>query len=169
MVPARTRLAGWLLVGVFALSLQLRPALAQGITIQQPVVQRFGVATVVSVPDRGAALLGGVSSLRTSARRDALSFPRSTRGREMTHSSLSAHVVIHDLQAMDEALLSRAGAARLADGDRQRHPVAVAASRQLLRDYPEQAAPASSPIGARRGAQAAAGSARSRFGSFSFK
>ena len=34
----------------------------QNITIQQPVIGQFQVNTAVSVPDRGSALLGGVSS-----------------------------------------------------------------------------------------------------------
>ena len=35
---------------------------AQRVTVQQPVIQVFSVDTVVSVPDRGTAFLGGVST-----------------------------------------------------------------------------------------------------------
>jgi hypothetical protein len=95
----------------FGLSLTLlagSEAHAQVITVQQPVVQQFGVRTAVSVPDRGAALLGGVSSAGEFRRGSGFMPLGSSIGRQIAHSSLSVHVTIHDFVAMDAALLATA-------------------------------------------------------------
>lgn len=80
------------------------------VVIQQPVVSQFGVSTSVSVPDRGTALLGGVSTYRASRGRYGF-WPRvgSSYGREIGHSNITATVQIHDLRAMDEYLLGQGG------------------------------------------------------------
>jgi len=84
------------------------PAAAQQVTVQQPVIRTFGVGTTVSVPDRGSALLGGVSS--SAAGRSTFGPLRSgsAMGLETQGSSVSVGVYIHDLRAMDEALLAAA-------------------------------------------------------------
>uniref|UniRef100_A0A7C4QS32 Uncharacterized protein n=1 Tax=Schlesneria paludicola TaxID=360056 RepID=A0A7C4QS32_9PLAN len=82
------------------------PAAAQPVTVQQPVVGSFSVNTTVSVPDRGGVHLGSVNA--AAAGRTVLgplpsgpSVGLQTRG-----SSVSTTVFIHDLRAMDEALLT---------------------------------------------------------------
>jgi hypothetical protein len=80
---------------------------AQQATVQQPVVQVFSVDTVVSVPDRGAAYLGGVSSA-AEGRGSYGPFPAgSGTGLRRTHTGVDAGVYIHDFEAMDQSLLSR--------------------------------------------------------------
>lgn len=83
-------------------------AFAQQITVQQPVIQNFSVRTSVSVPDRGAASLGGVSSAASSRSASGPFRSGSSVGLSRESSSASAHVFIHDLRAMDEAILAGA-------------------------------------------------------------
>ncbi len=82
-------------------------AYGQAVSIQQPIVQQFGVGTTVSVPDQGTAHLGSVSSARDFRGRYG-PFPS---GRsfltERMQRSVSASVLIHDLEEMDRLLLSR--------------------------------------------------------------
>ena len=81
------------------------PVAAQQV-VQQPVVATTTVNTTVSVPDRGSALLGGVSSA-ASARQQYGPLPSGvSRGFSRQATSISTSVYIHDLQAMDEALLN---------------------------------------------------------------
>lgn len=81
-------------------------AQAQQIAVQQPVVERFSVGTTVSVPDHGSMLLGSVGSA-ASGRNIAGPFRSGYGiGREARHSSMTAHVYIHDFAAMDAALLN---------------------------------------------------------------
>ena len=109
-----------------------RSGFAQQI-IQQPVVQRFSTDTVVSVPDRGSAHLGGVGSAG-AARREYGPLPWGTAGGQFaSSSSLDASVYIHDFEALDAAVL--------AQPIRERHPTtirsprAAAALRSLKRDW----------------------------------
>ncbi len=84
--------------------------------VQLPTFQFFTVQTTVSVPDSGGAYLGGVgrSSTHSSQRglpllnRDPL-FAGRAIGRTSGTSGVSVHAQIHDMQAMDEALLRQAG------------------------------------------------------------
>ena len=76
------------------------------ITVQQPVVRSTGVATTVSVPDRGSILLGGVSSAESSRSSFGPLRTGTSRGYGLSGSSISASVYIIDLQAMDEAILN---------------------------------------------------------------
>lgn len=93
-----------------ALCLSLPSARAQNVAIQQPVLQDFSVSTTVSVPDRGTALLGGVSS--GAAGRTTAGFGPfrngDARGQGYSGSSVTTSVQILDLRAMDEALLATA-------------------------------------------------------------
>lgn len=77
-------------------------------TIQQPVFGVTSVSTTVSVPDRGSALLGSISRAADSRRTYGFGpfRPGSNRGSDRSHTSLSTSVFIHDLRAMDEAILN---------------------------------------------------------------
>ena len=77
-------------------------------TVQLPVVSSTSVNTTVSVPDRGSALLGGVSSAQSGRNQYGPIRPGTSTGLERRASSITAHVYIHDLQAMDEAILNSA-------------------------------------------------------------
>ncbi len=83
-----------------------RRANAQGLVVQQPVIETFAIGTSVVVPDRGSTFLGGVSRA-ADARTTAGFLPwGSSIGNERSHSSARVHVYIHDLEAMDQALLN---------------------------------------------------------------
>lgn len=85
---------------------------AQDVTVQQPVFQVFSVDTVVSVPDRGSAYLGGVSSAAEGRGTYGLFPLGSGTGLRRMDTGVSAGVYIHDFEAMDEFLLSRPSGAR---------------------------------------------------------
>jgi hypothetical protein len=95
----------------FALAVALHAASAakaQQITVQQPQQQVFEVGTVVSVPDRGSAFLGGVRSA-ASGRNSAFGIPGNVgAGGTISGATSSVHVTIHDFEAMDAALLREA-------------------------------------------------------------
>lgn len=99
-------------VAVAGLLLGSRPAAAQQVTVQQPVVGVFQVNTTVSVPDRGSAFLGGVRSAASGRSSFGPFRSGSSLGLQRDASTATAHVYIHDLHAMDEALLASAGSAR---------------------------------------------------------
>jgi hypothetical protein len=103
-MTCRTRL-----LAVLGLELCLPPvvAFAQDVTVQQPIVGVFSVDTVVSVPDRGRLLLGGVSS--AGSQRSSYGFGpfrQSSFSRFSTSSRLESGVSILDFEAMDQALLN---------------------------------------------------------------
>lgn len=84
------------------------PACAQ-LTVQQPVIGTFGGNFSVMVPDRGSALLGGVSSAGDSRSSYGLPFLRgSSRGQFRNNRSMWAHSRIIDLQEMDRMVLQAA-------------------------------------------------------------
>tara|TARA_R110002072_G_scaffold238769_3_gene396442 strand:- start:74451 stop:75170 length:720 start_codon:yes stop_codon:yes gene_type:complete len=79
------------------------------LSVQQPVIQSTGGNFVVSVPDRGGILLGSISRVGETRKSYGLPFLRgSSVGRFSQHSSLSAHVWIHDLREMDRVILEMA-------------------------------------------------------------
>jgi hypothetical protein len=82
-----------------------RTSFAQQV-IQQPVVATTAVNTTVSVPDRGSALLGGVSSAQSGRAQYGPLRSGTNTGISRQATSISTHVYIHDLQAMDEAILN---------------------------------------------------------------
>lgn len=102
---------GVAVVFVFAASFvgQRGTLLAQAVAVQQPVVRQFGLGTSVSVPDRGGVMLGGVDRAASGRSSYGPAWRGSSIGVERSSSSVSAHVFIHDLRAMDEALLREAG------------------------------------------------------------
>ncbi len=87
----------------------LSTAEAQPVTVQQPVVGQFSATTTVSVPDRGSMHLGSVNSARSGRVTTGPFRNGSSFGQELTGSSLSVGVWIHDLRAMDEAILAGSG------------------------------------------------------------
>jgi hypothetical protein len=114
------------------LLLWTQTAAAQQI-IQQPVVQQFSTDTVVSVPDRGGAYLGGLGSAG-AARREYGPLPWGTAGGRFTSdSSLDVSVYIHDFEAMDAALLAEP--TRDSRPTTVRSPRAAAALRSLTKDW----------------------------------
>ena len=74
--------------------------------VQQPVVATTAVSTTVSVPDRGSAFLGGVSSAQSARAQYGPLRSGTSLGLSRQATSISTSVVIHDLQAMDEAILN---------------------------------------------------------------
>lgn len=91
------------------------PAAAQapgGITVQLPTYNFFTTQTSVMVPDRGGTSLGGVSRSSGGRREFGPPFLPGNRafGSATSGGSMEVNVVVHDLQAMDEALLGGAGA-----------------------------------------------------------
>lgn len=93
----------------------------QNVSVQLPTFHYFGVSTTVSVPDRGGVLLGGVNRSRSFSRSSGSPFlpgRRHTSGWSQGASLVSAHVWIHDFEAMDQALLGQnsAPAQRVAVG-----------------------------------------------------
>jgi hypothetical protein len=84
-----------------------RDSFAQAVTVQQPVVSTFTGGTTVMVPDRGRMHLGSVNSAASGRITTGPFRSGSSIGLERTASSMSVGVFIHDLQAMDEALLNQ--------------------------------------------------------------
>ena len=102
------------LVVILSLCIVLVGAVATGQTIQLPAFQQRGVRTTVVVPDRGSVSLGGFSGLRQSRVRIAPpffgSFAPSRAGRSSRGvGNMQMRVWVHDLQAMDAAILVEAG------------------------------------------------------------
>ena len=102
------------LVVILSLCIVLVGAVATGPTIQLPAFQQRGVRTTVVVPDRGSVSLGGFSGLRQSRVRIAPpffgSFAPSRAGRSSRGvGNMQMRVWVHDLQAMDAAILAEAG------------------------------------------------------------
>ncbi len=99
---------GWVVGAWMALACGVLQA--QPVTVQQPVVGRFSASTTVSVPDRGSMHLGSVNSARSGRVTTGPFRNGSSFGQELTGSSLSVGVRIHDLREMDEAILAGAPA-----------------------------------------------------------
>jgi len=114
-------IAAGFLIAIEAISLAQQRI---GIPVQLPVVNRFSVNTVVSVPDGGTLSLGGISrstegSTFQRGRRASglLSRPFPNRGRGTSTSSSNASVTVHILSSreMSEDVLAAARAARPAN------------------------------------------------------
>jgi hypothetical protein len=78
--------------------------------VQLPSFSSFGVATSVSVPDRGSVSLGGAgrSSIGSTAFGPGFGPPNRSFGRSLSASSTSVRATIHDMQALDRETLARA-------------------------------------------------------------
>jgi hypothetical protein len=79
-------------------------ASAQSFLLQSPVFAQFSVRTTVGVPDRGGALLGGISSAADSTKSFGPRIGGSSVGRSISHRSISSHVYITDFNEMDPFL-----------------------------------------------------------------
>ncbi|MDX1965821.1 MAG: hypothetical protein SFV23_01505 [Planctomycetaceae bacterium] len=98
------------LVVLFGIAMALTSsASAQPVAVQQPVIGTFSTATTVSVPDRGSIVLGGVGTAASGRTASGPFRTGSSFGQERQSSSASASAYIHDLRAMDEALLAEGG------------------------------------------------------------
>ena len=89
-------------------------------SVQLPTFGYNAVNTTVSVPDRGGVYMGGIkrsSSGRIESGAPLLPFKNRSISNQSSATSFSAHVYIHDFEAMDEAALS-AGAAAISNGGR---------------------------------------------------
>lgn len=78
--------------------------------VQLPSYSVFGVATSVSVPDRGSISLGGVGRSSTGSRAFSPALGPGNRafGRNTNMSNATLHATIHDFDALDRATLARA-------------------------------------------------------------
>src|SRR5580704_1752172 len=85
--------------------LTISPAFGQQV-VQQPVVGTTSVNTTVSVPDRGTTFLGGVSSAQSGRSQYGPFRSGPSTGFTRQSTSMSVNVYIHDLHAMDEAILN---------------------------------------------------------------
>ncbi len=96
-----------LLIGVLSVC-AATTARAQGpaVTVQQPVFGVTGVATTVSVPDRGRAVLGSVSRAASGQSNAGIGLRNRGRFSEVNHTGISVGVTIHDFEEMDRAALS---------------------------------------------------------------
>jgi len=106
---------GWVLMAMGASAATAR---GQGISVLLPTYRTFQSGGGVLVPDRGSALLGGVSRARSS--RSELGLPFRPFGNRAVGSELSAaragvSVYIHDFAAMEEELERAAASARSKD------------------------------------------------------
>lgn len=81
-------------------------ASAEAQAVQLPVVGVNNVQTTVSVPDRGSALLGGVSRGAASSNRFGFTPLGSSVGRRQSNASQRVFVTIHDFEEADRILLS---------------------------------------------------------------
>ncbi len=99
---------------VSTLFVQVPAAFAQITTVQEPSLETFGVATTVSVPDRGRTSVAGVG--RSAASRSMYGPIRTgtSMGLSTQRSGLSVQARIHDLAEMDRATLETAEQARKA-------------------------------------------------------
>lgn len=117
----RTLLAGLAGGGLAWALVATAHAQQQATAVQLPTYSFFGLNTTVSVPDQGAAYLGGIK--RAASGRNELGVPMLGKlpffGRPFTNrsiglerSAMNMHVTatIHDFEAMEEALLGRAPA-----------------------------------------------------------
>lgn len=107
-------------------------ASAQRVHVQQPVVGQFEASTTVSVPDRGSILIGGIDRRAAGRTVRNPSPPGSNLGVTTSRSSLRASVYVHDLAAMDRALLEEADRSATSRGVRPQavRPQAVSAQDQ---------------------------------------
>jgi len=109
------RRAGIWLWLVLVSGLCASPAFAQrpGSAVQLPTFSHFSLGTTVSVPDRGAAYMGGINrsaSGRNTFRSPLLPFrpfKNSAIGSEQSAGSMHVNAWIHDFETMDQYLLSQ--------------------------------------------------------------
>jgi hypothetical protein len=106
----------WSLLGAFAGSLVAVTSQAQ--VLQLPTYSYFSTDSSVLVPDRGAAMLGGVSRSSSGSNQFGPPFfpPSQSNGSSRGASVSSVTAQIHDMDDMDRAVLAQA--ARAGNGAR---------------------------------------------------
>lgn len=105
-------LAGWLLC-VPAARAQSEP----GLVVQLPTFSVFSVQTTVSAPDSGVAFVGGLghaASGYASVGPPLLPWAQRAGGQARRYQSLVVRAAVHDLEALDEAVLEQAARMALA-------------------------------------------------------
>ena len=102
MNPART---AFLAAG---LSVCSTAGFAQNVTVQQPVIGVNSVQTTVSVPDRGGMMVGGIGRSTFGSSPIPPFRPGTSFHAASEASTMGAGVWIHDLSAMDRAVLAGA-------------------------------------------------------------
>lgn len=95
-----------ILISCLAILASTGDCLAQRFTVQQPVISQFGASTTVSVPDRGAAFLGGVSRQGFSRYSTGPFHPGSSIGRFTESRGASVSVYVHDFEELERQLLA---------------------------------------------------------------
>ncbi len=81
-------------------------------TLQLPTFSFFTISTTVSVPDSGGAYLGGVGGGRSGSRSNGPGLGNRAGGSGLDAGGVYVAAQIHDLGAMDRALLAEAAAER---------------------------------------------------------
>lgn len=107
-----------LLPGLLALLPVARAQNEPGLVVQLPTVSLFSVQTTVSVPDSGGAYLGGLGYAaggQTYLGSPLLPWAQRASGGVRRHHSLVVRATVHDLEAVDEAVLQQAARLALAE------------------------------------------------------
>lgn len=131
----------------FAVFFSMQQSSSAQISVQQPVVESIGVATTVTVPDRGAVHLGSLGIARDAriffGPGNGL-FPRgSTLSQERSHSGLSLHATIQDLSEMDRALLDKPAGAPPLPFEKVLHGAGPVSYQHGIEKAPRPSAPVS--------------------------
>jgi len=139
------RSAMWLplvLVAVIAADVLAQPT-QPGNAVQLPTFSFFNTSTTVSVPDRGSALMGGVS--RAADGRNEFGVPilgkvpffgrpfkNTGIGNERSSATTHVSAYIHDLNEMDEYILSQPPTTQSLSGVNMPRSAIAAMGRQIL-------------------------------------
>ncbi|MGA2063663.1 MAG: hypothetical protein ABSG86_01775 [Thermoguttaceae bacterium] len=132
-MTSRRLIALWIAAAVWS------PAAVLGQSLQLPTYSFTSVSTTVSVPDQGAALLGGIS--RSSESRSEFGVPmlpfrpfRNTAiGQSSSAMNMYATATIHDFDAMEAALLGTPSPGGVVSAD---SPAAAAALARMAPSVP---------------------------------
>ena len=104
-------------IALLVICLALTDSIATGQTIQLPIFEQRGIQTTAVVPHGGSISLGGFSGARQS---------RNSRG----VGNMQMSVWIHDLQAMDAAILAEAESKRTTGKKQWRSTAQTAVNRK---------------------------------------
>ncbi|MFO0818914.1 MAG: hypothetical protein U1A77_13285 [Pirellulales bacterium] len=110
-----------------------QPAGQMPTTVQLPTFHQFSLQTSVVAPDRGSMVLGGVNRAASGSSSTGIPglshLPGASRlfrnraiGSESSSTQASVSVWVHDLKAMDEAILAEAAARRNASSQSTSSP-----------------------------------------------
>ncbi|MBI3862973.1 MAG: hypothetical protein HY290_13865 [Planctomycetia bacterium] len=114
-------------VCISVILIRIPAAQAQKISVQQPSLETFGVATTVSVPDRGGLYVGG--SGRAAAARSMYGPLRTgtNLGTSARAGGLAVSAYVHDLDESDRQILAAAGRTRTSRNESVLSPEAARA------------------------------------------